>query len=326
MTDHSQKWLDGSSNRNIDSSCNSEGIAAIVSKQDNLGRDMKNLKENVYAIQVGCQTYRGAHLDKEFRVQQVLHKASEGKSGEWNPGVSCDGSPKASNSSLLNSCNATINMPQILYNVDAAATFGVPLTTVGDLDMLIKDIKAGKHDESLSGMTNDKQMAVIDALGAICDTIKAENSIPSNSTPSDPIMQFVDINNNPASYARAVDASAKDQTKVNSNFRPLVADSIFDGVNISIPRKVVKKVKLHDVPIQVFEKDGISLIATFIGKPIMVDSYTSSMYNDSWGKSSFARFLIEVNLEVDLMDAVTIGIPSLTMDDFTKETIRVEYE
>ncbi|GJS10905.1 zinc knuckle CX2CX4HX4C containing protein [Tanacetum coccineum] len=58
-------------------------------------------------------------------------------------------------------------------------------------------------------------------------------------------------------------------------------------------------VKLHDVHIQVFEEDG-------------------------W--SSFARCLIEVNLEADLVDVVTIGIPSLTGDDFTKETICVEYE
>nr|GEU31155.1 hypothetical protein [Tanacetum cinerariifolium] len=36
-------------------------------------------------------------------------------------------------------------------------------------------------------------------------------------------------------------ASARDQPKVNSNFRPLVVDPVFDGVNISIPRKVVKK-------------------------------------------------------------------------------------
>ncbi|GJY49692.1 zinc knuckle CX2CX4HX4C containing protein [Tanacetum coccineum] len=85
-------------------------------------------------------------------------------------------------------------------------------------------------------------------------------------------------------------------------------------------------VKLHDVPIQVFEEDGISLIATFIGKPVMLDSYTSSMCNDSWGRSSFARCLIEVNSEADLVDVVTIGIPSLSEDDFTKETIRVEYE
>ena len=53
-------------------------------------------------------------------------------------------------------------------------------------------------------------------------------------------------------------------------------------------------VKLHDVPIQVFEDDGINLIASFIGKPIMLDSYTSSMCKDSWGRSSFARCLIEV--------------------------------
>ncbi|GJX67909.1 zinc knuckle CX2CX4HX4C containing protein [Tanacetum coccineum] len=214
-------------------------------------------------------------------------------------------------------------------------------------------------------------------------------------SPSDPIVKSVDIHEKPSSFVGAAGASAKDQPKVNSNFRPLVADPVFDGVNISIPRKVVKKVstrfehtlyghfigkrmafpvveyyarnnwakhglkrimmntkgffffkfdsragleavlergpwlirkspiilkkwsmdtrllkeeltripiwvKLHDVPIQVFEEDDISLIATFIGKP--------------------------VNSEADLVDVVTIGIPSLSEDDFTKETIRVEYE
>ncbi|GJW89141.1 zinc knuckle CX2CX4HX4C containing protein [Tanacetum coccineum] len=82
-------------------------------------------------------------------------------------------------------------------------------------------------------------------------------------------------------------------------------------------------VKLHDVSIQVFEEDGISLIATLIGNPVMLDSYTSSMYNESWGRSSFFQCLIEVNLEADLIDVVTIGIPSLSGDGFTKETIRV---
>ncbi|GJR16922.1 zinc knuckle CX2CX4HX4C containing protein [Tanacetum coccineum] len=99
----------------------------------------------------------------------------------------------------------------------------------------------------------------------------------------------------------------------------------------STDRKLLKEelnripiwVKLHDVPLQVFEEDGISLIASFIGKPVMLDSYTSSMCNDSWGRSSFARCLIEVNSEADLVRAVTIGIPSLTGEDFTKETIRV---
>ncbi|GJS13014.1 hypothetical protein Tco_0407486 [Tanacetum coccineum] len=44
------------------------------------------------------------------------------------------------------------------------------------------------------------------------------------------------------------------------------------------------------------------------------------------GRSSFARCLTEVNLEADLVEVVTIGIPSLIGDDFTKETIRVKYE
>nr|GEW61414.1 zinc knuckle CX2CX4HX4C [Tanacetum cinerariifolium] len=58
----------------------------------------------------------------------------------------------------------------------------------------------------------------------------------------------------------------------------------------------------------------------------MLDSYTSSMCNEPWGRSSFARCLIKVNLEADLVDVVTIGVPSLSRDGFTKETIRVEYE
>ncbi|GJT26396.1 hypothetical protein Tco_0906671 [Tanacetum coccineum] len=65
MVDHSQKWHDGSSRRNIDSSSNFKGIAGIVNKLDSLGRVIKKLKENVHAIQVGCQTYEGALLDKE---------------------------------------------------------------------------------------------------------------------------------------------------------------------------------------------------------------------------------------------------------------------
>ncbi|GJT02717.1 hypothetical protein Tco_0823886 [Tanacetum coccineum] len=59
----------------------------------------------------------------------------------------------------------------------------------------------------------------------------------------DPIVQSVDINKS-TSYARVAGGSAKDQPNVNSNFCTLVADPVFDGVNISIPRKVVEKALL----------------------------------------------------------------------------------
>ncbi|GJW74362.1 hypothetical protein Tco_0133732 [Tanacetum coccineum] len=82
MADHSQKWHDGSSSKNIEISSNSEGIAAIVNKLENLGRDLKKLKENVQAIQVGCQNWGGAHLDKDCPLKEEVKSIKEAKYSE----------------------------------------------------------------------------------------------------------------------------------------------------------------------------------------------------------------------------------------------------
>ncbi|GKC82943.1 zinc knuckle CX2CX4HX4C containing protein [Tanacetum coccineum] len=85
-------------------------------------------------------------------------------------------------------------------------------------------------------------------------------------------------------------------------------------------------VKLLDVPIHVFSKDRICLIATQLGKPIMLDSYTSSMCIESWGWSSFAWCLIEVNVDNVLKESITMGILLFDGLGFSKETVHVEYE
>ncbi|GKD75404.1 hypothetical protein Tco_1333686 [Tanacetum coccineum] len=51
MADHSQKWHDGMTSRNTRSNSSNDGLAALVNKLDNLGRNMKKLKDNVHAIQ-----------------------------------------------------------------------------------------------------------------------------------------------------------------------------------------------------------------------------------------------------------------------------------
>nr|GEV75477.1 hypothetical protein [Tanacetum cinerariifolium] len=58
--------------RSLSSSSNTAGLAAVVSKLDNLGRGMKNLKENVHAIQVGCQICKGPQLDKECPLNKEV--------------------------------------------------------------------------------------------------------------------------------------------------------------------------------------------------------------------------------------------------------------
>ncbi|XP_035839381.1 uncharacterized protein LOC118486758 [Helianthus annuus] len=90
--------------------------------------------------------------------------------------------------------------------------------------------------------------------------------------------------------------------------------------------KVQVWVKIHEVPIAAYTEDGLSLIATTIGEPKMLDSFTTSMCMDSWGRSSYARALIEVSADRELREEITMAIPELDGEGFTKETMYVEYE
>ncbi|GKB28452.1 zinc knuckle CX2CX4HX4C containing protein [Tanacetum coccineum] len=85
-------------------------------------------------------------------------------------------------------------------------------------------------------------------------------------------------------------------------------------------------VKIHDVPLYVFYEDGISIIVSHIRKPIMLDSYTSSMYIELWGRSSFAQCLIEVCVDDHFKDTLTIGVPLIKDSGFPIKMARIEYE
>ncbi|GJR38855.1 reverse transcriptase domain-containing protein [Tanacetum coccineum] len=90
--------------------------------------------------------------------------------------------------------------------------------------------------------------------------------------------------------------------------------------------KVPVWVKLHNVPILAYSDVGLSLIATKIGKPIMLDGFTSSMCVESWGRIGFARALIEVSAESILKNEVVMAIRDEEGDGHSREVIRVEYE
>ncbi|GJV03792.1 hypothetical protein Tco_1337361, partial [Tanacetum coccineum] len=63
-------------------------------------------------------------------------------------------------------------------------------------------------------------------------------------------------------------------------------------------------VKLHGVHVTAFSDDGLSVIATKLGTLLMLDSYTSDMCMRSWGRSSYARALIERRADVELKDTI----------------------
>nr|GEV17988.1 high affinity nitrate transporter 2.6-like [Tanacetum cinerariifolium] len=75
-----------------------------------------------------------------------------------------------------------------------------------------------------------------------------------------------------------------------------------------------------------FSEDGLSAIATKLGTPLMLDSYTSYMYMQSWGRLSYARAMIELRVDVELNDNIMVTMPKITGDGYYTCNIRVEYE
>ncbi|GJT01425.1 zinc knuckle CX2CX4HX4C containing protein [Tanacetum coccineum] len=102
--------------------------------------------------------------------------------------------------------------------------------------------------------------------------------------------------------------------------------------NMSLSKDKVTKVpvwvKLHKVPVVAYSEDGLSLIATQIGNPIMLDAFASAMCVDSWGRIRYARALIEVSANKELKKEVTMAVPNIDDEvvSHTLEKIKVEYE
>ncbi|GKD19336.1 RNA-directed DNA polymerase, eukaryota, reverse transcriptase zinc-binding domain protein [Tanacetum coccineum] len=89
---------------------------------------------------------------------------------------------------------------------------------------------------------------------------------------------------------------------------------------------VLVLVKLHGVPMMAFSEDELSVIATKLGTPLMLDSYTCNMCMQSWGRSSYARAMIEFQAGIKLKYTIMVVVPKLVGEGFYMCTILVDYE
>ncbi|GKA54149.1 hypothetical protein Tco_0753098 [Tanacetum coccineum] len=90
--------------------------------------------------------------------------------------------------------------------------------------------------------------------------------------------------------------------------------------------KVPVWVKIHKVPVVAYSEDGLSLIASQIRKPIMLDAFTSAMHNKLWERIGFACAVFEVSADKDLKKEVTMVVLILNGEGHTMERMVVEYE
>nr|GEY15346.1 hypothetical protein [Tanacetum cinerariifolium] len=106
-----------------------------------------------------------------------------------------------------------------------------------------------------------------------------------------------------------------------SNKSPIILSKWSPSVSLKRGKvtKVLVWVKLYNVPVLAYSEDGLSLLGTQIGKPVMLDAFTSSMCVESWGRISFARALIEIDAAVGLKKEVIMAILEEEGDSYIKE-------
>nr|GEW46639.1 hypothetical protein [Tanacetum cinerariifolium] len=74
----------------------------------------------------------------------------------------------------------------------------------------------------------------------------------------------------------------------------------------------------------ILKKDEIKRVP--IGKPLMLDSYTSNMCLNSWGRSAYAWVLIEIAADFELMKSLIVAIPVGNKEGHTFAMIDIKYE
>ncbi|KAJ9535818.1 hypothetical protein OSB04_un001029 [Centaurea solstitialis] len=84
-------------------------------------------------------------------------------------------------------------------------------------------------------------------------------------------------------------------------------------------------VKLHNIPLVAFNKEGISRIASAIGVPKQMDACTASMCDKAWGRPGFAKVLIETWAVGELKRELQVVIPSLNGGEDASVTVKCSH-
>ncbi|KAI3723869.1 hypothetical protein L2E82_35630 [Cichorium intybus] len=92
------------------------------------------------------------------------------------------------------------------------------------------------------------------------------------------------------------------------------------------PDKLPLWIKIHDIPYEAWSDEGLSHIASKVGKPLAMDSYTADMCIYAASKSVYARVLLEVPIRYSWVDKVLVRIPDPDTLEFSTHTLRIEYE
>ncbi|GJR96373.1 reverse transcriptase domain-containing protein [Tanacetum coccineum] len=178
MADHSQKWHDGTTSRNIGSSSSKDGLVALVNKLDNLGRDMKKLKESVHSIQVGCQIYEGPHLDKDCPINEEVKQVEEVRYEEFGRTTPFNGNNEGKSTEI----EGWIKKLQENAEINTRNQSASLKTLETQIEQLTKKIHSDKilnsSSEQIKTVTSDQETSRLNKLHGVSFISGPESNTP----------------------------------------------------------------------------------------------------------------------------------------------------
>ncbi|KAL8119637.1 hypothetical protein AgCh_016953 [Apium graveolens] len=109
--------------------------------------------------------------------------------------------------------------------------------------------------------------------------------------------------------------------------KPLVLQRWYPQIELSkeVPKFIPIWVKIYNIPLQYWNKEGLSGIGSGVGNILMADSLNGQMCRQASGRLSFAKLLIEVDAMNPLPDSLFVLIPHEDGRDPVEVILKVEY-
>ncbi|KAJ0519671.1 hypothetical protein HanIR_Chr10g0450841 [Helianthus annuus] len=76
------------------------------------------------------------------------------------------------------------------------------------------------------------------------------------------------------------------------------------------PKSIPIWVTVHDVPMELWTKRGMSIVFSGVGKPLLMDKVTQARVVNKTGKLGYARMLVDAQAEFKLPNQVEVEFPS----------------
>ncbi|XP_074351322.1 uncharacterized protein LOC141690415 [Apium graveolens] len=93
--------------------------------------------------------------------------------------------------------------------------------------------------------------------------------------------------------------------------KPLILQRWYPHINLSknVHKLIPLWVKIYNIPLQYWNREGLSRICSGVGNILMADSLTEQICNIATGRPRFAKLLIEVDSQRPLPDKLYVIIP-----------------